>query len=236
MSIEIKNEDSRTALAEMFHVNGYSYLDLVITSPPYKDEDGYTDDLIHNIFTYTYDLQKDGSLLFLNFGHLADFKTRPFEVVKILKSIDANFSLNTLKANELDHYKTHLSEGLFNLLGGTIINRDIAREARAELNKQSTDHRMIGKLLNEHQKVLRDVLGISTFKINKMIDAALDAGAYGAKINGSGGGGCMFAYAPESPEKVKAAIEIEEGEGFIINSDSGSGEEPLGEINWAMVN
>jgi len=27
------------------------------------------------------------------------------------------------------------------------------------------------------------VLGISTFKINKMIDAALDAGAYGAKIN-----------------------------------------------------
>ncbi len=36
----------------------------------------------------------------------------------------------------------------------------------------------------------------------------LDAGAYGAKINGSGGGGCMFAYAPASPEKVKAAIEV----------------------------
>ena len=61
-----------------------------------------------------------------------------------------------------------------------------------------------------------------------MIDAALDAGAYGAKINGSGGGGCMFAYAPESPEKVKAAIEAEEGEAFIINSDSGSCEEFYG--------
>jgi len=28
-----------------------------------------------------------------------------------------------------------------------------------------------------------------------MIDAALGAGALGAKINGSGGGGTMFAYA-----------------------------------------
>jgi len=162
---------------------------------------------------------------------LSHVKNRILETVRILKSIDAKFSLNTIKANELDHYRAHLSEGLFSLLGGTILNRDIAREARAELNKQSTDHRMIGKLLNEHQNVLRDVLGISTFKINKMIDAALDAGAYGAKINGSGGGGCMFAYAPESPEKVKAAIEVEEGKGFIINSDSGSGEEPLEEIN-----
>jgi galactokinase len=162
---------------------------------------------------------------------LSHVKNRILETVRILTSVDPNFSLNTIQANELDYYRTHLSEGLFNLLGGTIINRDIAREARAELNKKSTDHRMIGKLLNEHQKVLRDVLGISTFKINKMIDAALDAGAYGAKINGSGGGGCMFAYAPESPEKVKAAIEAEEGEGFIINSDSGSSEEPLGEIN-----
>ena len=35
-----------------------------------------------------------------------------------------------------------------------------------------------------------------------MIAAALDAGAFGAKINGSGGGGCMFAYAPDRPEIV----------------------------------
>ena len=33
----------------------------------------------------------------------------------------------------------------------------------------------------------------------------LDAGAWGGKINGSGGGGCMFAYAAES--KVEVVIE-----------------------------
>ncbi len=84
---------------------------------------------------------------------------------------------------------------------------------------------MIGTLLNDHQKILRDVLGISTPKIDRMIEAALKAGAYGAKINGSGGGGCMFAYAPEHPEKVKAAIEDAGGEAFIIISDSGSRED-----------
>ena len=158
---------------------------------------------------------------------LSHVKNRILEVVRILKSIDSNFSLNTLKANELSHYENYISESLFNLLEGTIINRDITREARIELNKQSPDHKMIGKLLNEHQEVLRDVLGISTFKINRMIDAAINAGAYGAKINGSGGGGCMFSYAPESAEYVKAVIEAEGGEAFIINSDLGSCEEPM---------
>lgn len=162
---------------------------------------------------------------------LSHIKNRILETVEILKNIDSDFSLNKIKASELHQYHSYLRDGLFNLLEGTIINRDITRVARVELNKLEPDHRFIGKLLNEHQNILRDILGISTFKINKMIDAALDAGAYGAKINGSGGGGCMFAYAPESPEKVKDAIEAEEGEAFIINSDSGSCENFMEDLN-----
>jgi len=115
------------------------------------------------------------------------------------------------------------------ILEGTIKNRDIAVAARLELAKNNPNHKLIGKLLTEHHSVLRDILEISTPKIERMIKAALDAGAYGAKINGSGGGGCMFAYAPEYPEKVKAAIESEGGEAFIIISDSGSREESVEE-------
>jgi galactokinase len=58
-----------------------------------------------------------------------------------------------------------------------------------------------------------------------MIEAALNAGAYGAKINGSGGGGCMFAYAPENPDKIKTAVEDARGEAFVIVPDTGSREE-----------
>jgi galactokinase len=64
-------------------------------------------------------------------------------------------------------------------------------------------------------------LQISTPKIERMIRAALDAGAFGAKINGSGGGGCMFAYAPDDPEKVAVAVEKAGGQAFIVHIDEG---------------
>jgi len=156
---------------------------------------------------------------------LSHVKDRILAVDDILKKLDSNFSLQSISANELPNYKKHLSKVQYVLLEGTIENRDITRIARTELNKQNPDHKLIGKLLNEHQVVLRNVLGISTPKIDGMIEASINAGAYGAKINGSGGGGCMFAYAPDHPEKVKTAIEDVGGEAFIIFSDSGSREE-----------
>ena len=55
-----------------------------------------------------------------------------------------------------------------------------------------------------------------------MIDAARDAGALGGKINGAGGGGCMFAYAPNGPEKVAEAVKKVAGDTHIIHSDAGT--------------
>jgi galactokinase len=107
------------------------------------------------------------------------------------------------------------------LLEGTLRNRDITLEAKSLLSWDVPDGRAVGSLMNEHQSVLRDVLGISTPKIDRMIDAALAAGALGAKINGSGGGGCMFAYAPDSPERVAEAIELEGGTATIMRVDRG---------------
>jgi galactokinase len=55
-----------------------------------------------------------------------------------------------------------------------------------------------------------------------MINAANNVGAFGCKINGSGGGGCMFAYAPEDPWSVADAIESVGGKAFLINADEGT--------------
>lgn len=76
--------------------------DLVITSPPYKDEDGYTKELIENVFTQVYRVQKSETLLFLNFGHLANFKSRPFHVVNILENI--GYKLNDTITWVKNHY------------------------------------------------------------------------------------------------------------------------------------
>jgi galactokinase len=108
------------------------------------------------------------------------------------------------------------------LLLGTLKTRDLTARG-AELFQAATfDHEMFGAMLNAQHEVLRDLLRISTEKIEAMIASALDAGAFGAKINGSGGGGCMFAYAPRDPEKVAAAVAGAGGQPFVVHVDAGA--------------
>jgi len=153
---------------------------------------------------------------------LARVKNGVIEIKDYLRKIDRKFSLQTILHEDIKKYRSSLNSDQYELLCGTIINRDITVEAEEVLKTEPLDHRKIGELLNRHQAVLRDILKISTPKIDRMIELALEAGAYGAKINGSGGGGCMFAYAPENSEKVLAAINTIGKEAYIIYSDNGT--------------
>jgi len=153
---------------------------------------------------------------------LARVKNQIQRVVKELQKLHPEFSLRTVSESAIDGYAKELTEEQVELLHGTIKNRDITKQALKTLTATTLDHKLMGSLMNEHQAVLRDILKISTPKINRMIDAALKAGAFGAKINGSGGGGCMFAYAPENSQKVKQAIEKEGGVGYIVTVDEGT--------------
>jgi len=87
----------------------------------------------------------------------------------------------------------------------TLRNRDLTAIALELLSKKNPDESEIGKLLTDHQEILRDDLMRSTTKLENMIDAAMNAGASGGKINGSGGG-TMTAYAPGREEEVIDAI------------------------------
>ena len=78
-----------------------------------------------------------------------------------------------------------------------------------------------GLLLSECQTILREKLNISTPKLDRMISAAIDVGAAGGKLNGSGGGGCMFVCTPIYPEKAVRAIENAGGKAYIIQVDEG---------------
>jgi len=54
-----------------------------------------------------------------------------------------------------------------------------------------------------------------------MLAAAMEAGAVGGKINGSGGGGCMFVYAPKQTDQVAEASESVGGKAYIVRIDEG---------------
>jgi len=85
----------------------------------------------------------------------------------------------------------------------------------AKNNLVRMDWGKFGELMNENQKYLRE-LGVSIEKLDNMINGALSAGAYGAKLSGAGGGDCMIAVASE---EKRQAIEnsIREVGGEVIN-------------------
>ena len=137
-------------------------------------------------------------------------KIRPFNSGFDLHSCGHDLDLSIL--NEQDRI----------LFKSTMDNRDLLREARTELLGNDMDHERVGALLDQHHAILRDHLHVSTDKIERMIDAARSAGALGCKINGSGGGGCMFAYAPNDPDAVVDAIGSVGGTAYLINADDGT--------------
>ncbi|MGB1480208.1 MAG: galactokinase family protein [Flavobacteriales bacterium] len=61
--------------------------------------------------------------------------------------------------------------------------------------------------MDAHHGHLRDGLGLSTSRLEALRAAALEAGAWGWKVVGSGGGGCGLAWVPSSKsEAVHAAV------------------------------
>jgi galactokinase len=154
-------------------------------------------------------------------GILKRVKQGMLSIVDKLNKIDQKFSLLTIQNSQLPDYQGHLNNEEYTLLAGTISNRDILHQAKALLNSPDFEPSKLGELLNSHQKNLREAQKISTPKIDRMIQESLEAGALGGKINGSGGGGCMFAYAPQRADKVAQAIKKAGGKAYIVEIDRG---------------
>jgi galactokinase len=90
---------------------------------------------------------------------------------------------------------------------------NVVLEAREELRKDSPDLYKLGELMNLNQHYLARYLKVSSDcpvspnRLDELIKAALDAGALGAKLSGSGGGGAMVALChPDDVDRVAEAI------------------------------
>ncbi len=158
-------------------------------------------------------------------GMLGYIKNHVLEGVASVQSKIEGFNLKSpLTQRENDEIE-RLSPDVKRLLKGTLLTRDLTAEGKTLFQSEVFDHHRFGDLLSRQHEVLRDYIRISTPKIEEMIDASLKAGALGAKSNGSGGGGCMFAYAPEKANHVAEALEKTGAKAYIVRVDTGARKE-----------
>ncbi len=155
-------------------------------------------------------------------GVLKHVKFGMLTALQKIKSYNPYFELHTAPLASADDYRHILTADELMLLRSNLSDRDILQPAKQLLAEPTLNHAQLGTLLNQHQQNLREAKRVSTPKIDRMIEAALAAGALGGKINGSGGGGCMFAYAPQNPEAVVEAIEQAGGKAYVIEVDDAS--------------
>lgn len=93
---------------------------------------------------------------------------------------------------------------------------------RGESLLAEKDYEDVGKLMNVNQGLL-DSIGVNCPELSRLIYAARDAGAFGAKITGAGGGGCMVAIAPaDKVEDISQAIS-EAGGISLVTKSTGQG-------------
>jgi len=98
----------------------------------------------------------------------------------------------------------------------------IVEEAKKELSREDPSLEKIGELMNLNQHYLKNYLKISgdcpvsPSKLDDLIEASVNAGALGAKLSGSGGGGAMVALCkPEDIPRVVEAIRKAGGDAFV---------------------
>lgn len=82
----------------------------------------------------------------------------------------------------------------------------------ARLAIEAGDRRAVGQLLDLNQMLLSGLF-VSTPEIEQMCGAARAAGAFGAKLTGAGGGGCVVALV-DTPEIGAAVLTAWKADGF----------------------
>ena len=140
-------------------------------------------------------------------GLLEAVKTKAQQALSIIKMNNPGFNIYEAKSKDYEKFKGLLPEPLRRYFYAAIGNHLITQHALAEFQQKIPDILKLGKLMNAHHEILKDVLQITVPKIDSMVSAALSSGAYGVKIVGSGGGGSIVALADtNSSETIIQAL------------------------------
>ncbi len=175
------------------------------------------DTKIPGVFILFDSLQKKDTIRVLN-----DSKVPVMEAIEMLKPYGVTHTRDIFKNDDNLYLADKLDDYHKSKLMTSIRIHKLLREAMEIFGTGKIEPKVLGDMLNRHHALLRDGLNISTATIDHILEVALANGALGGKINGSGGGGCLFVYAmEEDAQRILSAVEKEGYPGVVLRSDSG---------------
>lgn len=156
-------------------------------------------------------------------GLLARVKGNAMKSIEIISEKFSDFDIMNVSVSDMDKYLSLMPPDLKPYFEAAIENHEITQKALIEFQKPDLNLPKIGRLMTAHHSILRDKLKITVPKIDAMIDAVLQHGAYGAKIVGSGGGGSIVALTEPVTETkiVNALLSVGAQDAYPIKVDTG---------------
>ena len=202
---------------------------LIFLKPEVPKPQIKTFDLTLNGFVLGNSMEKKATV-----DDLVRTKFSSLKAFEVLTSIFPQFDRFYTKLENIEPYLSSIKEEYKRKIIGNIINRDITNKAKNLIENHITSvkqgkslkgdldfYQKLGTLLTQHQEQLKDNIGVSTSKINRIIEECLEIGAFGCKINGSGFGGTMFALFPNNEQILKETIQKAGGKAYNIKTSYG---------------
>ena len=152
------------------------------------------------------------------FASILDDETKRRILFTIKMEKLTEFALKILRFEKLDE-----KEAILNL--GEERWRSIEKSPMKE-----RDYRILGEVMNEQHALLRDFYEVSLPKIEEICSAAIEAGAYGAKISGAGMGGSIIALVKDRESGrnvIDACLSVGAKTGWVSGVGEGVKVKPL---------
>lgn len=156
-------------------------------------------------------------------GVLGELKENALLAINKVKERIPDFKIKEVSKKQLPLYANYVPDNLKVYFEAAVLNHDITQRALLEFRKPRLDLGRIGSLMNEHHRVLKDYLKITIPLMDEMVEGALEAGALGAKIVGSGRGGSIVILARPGEEQniIKAVKSTGAKDAYPVRIDPG---------------
>ena len=123
------------------------------------------------------------------------------KAIRAVKEFNPNFDIHQAQPTDYKLYLDIVPKVYQNHWYAAIHNYVLTLKAKNVLKNSTSDWGQLGQWMNDHQQILQERIQNTPKAMILQMNAARKAGAIGAKIIGSGGGGCMVAMVTEETKQ-----------------------------------